>query len=229
MKSILVLEDESSIRGFVVLNLKRSGYTVIEAECGEKALEEAIKHPELDMALLDVMLPGISGIEVAKKLRETHPGLGIIMLTAKTQETDKVSGFMAGADDYITKPFSPGELMARVDALYRRISYGRRMEDRLVIQGPFLLNRETRTLQKNGEDIDLTQIEFIIMDTMMKNKGAALSRGEILEKVWGASKSDEKTVDVNMRRLRLKIEDDPSEPRYLQTIWGFGYKWSTED
>lgn len=229
MKSVLVLEDESSIRGFVVLNLKRSGYTVIEADSGENALIEAEKHPEIDLALLDVMLPGISGIEVAKKLRETHPGIGIIMLTAKTQETDKVSGFMAGADDYVTKPFSPGELMARVDALYRRISYGRRMEETIVRQGPFLLDRQRRILMKNDVELDLTQVEYLIADTMIKHIDTALSRAEILDAVWGKSKSDEKTVDVNMRRLRLKVEDDPSEPKYLQTIWGYGYKWNTEE
>ena len=229
MKTVLVLEDESSIREFVVLNLKRSGFTVIEADCGEKALSKAKEHPETDIALLDVMLPDTSGIEVARVLRETHPGMGIIMLTAKTQETDKVSGFMAGADDYVTKPFSPGELMARVDALYRRISFGRRMEESIVNQGPFLLNRQTRTLMKNGEMIDLTQMEFMLIEIMMRHPDTALSRKEIIDAGWGKSKSDEKTVDVNMRRLRLKIEDDPSEPKYLQTIWGYGYKWNTEE
>lgn len=228
MKKVLVLEDEASIREFVVLNLKRSGYSVIETKTGEEAVLQARENPDLDIALLDVMLPGISGVEVAKTLRNTNPAVGIIMLTAKTQETDKVTAFMAGADDYVTKPFSPSELMARVDALYRRLNYGKK-ENNSYVSGPFELDLSSRTFSKNGQKLELTHVEFLIMKTLMENKNIALSRADILNKVWGKEQGDVKTVDVNMRRLRLKIEDNPSEPKYIATLWGFGYKWNSED
>ena len=230
MRKILVLEDEAAIREFVVLNLKRNGYSVVEAKTGEEAVKQAKYHTDIDIALLDVMLPGISGYEVAKILRASAPQMGIIMLTAKTQETDKVTGFMAGADDYVTKPFSPSELLARVDALYRRLSFSRKEEISALKSGPFVMDLVSRVCTKNGEPIELTQVEFSIVKVFLENKNVALSRAEILKKVWGKEgKGEEKIVDVNMRRLRMKIEDDPSIPKYIATLWGFGYKWVSED
>jgi len=228
MKRILTVEDETSIREFVVINLKRAGYTVFEAGSGEEALALFEEHNGgFDVVLLDVMLPGIAGFTVCKKLREQSGTMGIIMLSAKSQEMDKVSGLMLGADDYVTKPFSPSELLARVDAIHRRVIAAEQASaaDKIV-SGPFSLNLKSRTLVKNGESIELTQVEFQLMELFMNNPNIALARGDILGRVWGENYfGDEKIVDVNMRRLRMKLEDDPSKPKYILTVWGFGYKW----
>ena len=227
MKRILVLEDENSIRSFVVINLRRSGYEPIEAETGEQALEQLKQNPDIKVALLDVMLPGIDGFEVCRRIRASDSKIGIIMLTAQAQEMDKVTGLMTGADDYVTKPFSPAELTARIDALFRRTGAEEPEEDSGELRhGPFRLNTRNRTLEKNGERIKLTQIEYSIMKLFMDNPGRALSREDILNAVWGRDYFGElKIVDVNIRRLRIKIEDDPTMPTYITTVWGFGYKW----
>ncbi|MBE6962494.1 MAG: response regulator transcription factor [Ruminococcaceae bacterium] len=226
MKKVLVLEDEASIRGFIVINLSRAGYTVVEAESGEEALEKLRENPDARVALLDVMLPGIDGFEVCRRIRATNTKIGIIMLTARAQEMDKVTGLMTGADDYVTKPFSPAELTARVDALFRRTGGDEQTAAGEIRQAPFLLNTRNRTLEKNGERIKLTQVEYSIMKTFMENPGKALSREEILDMVWGRDYFGElKIVDVNIRRLRLKIEDNVQNPTYITTVWGYGYKW----
>nr|WP_325212066.1 response regulator transcription factor [uncultured Oscillibacter sp.] len=227
MKKVLVLEDEASIRGFIVINLRRAGYDVIEAESGEEALERLRENPDARVALLDIMLPGIDGFEVCRRIRATNSRIGIIMLTARSQEMDKVTGLMTGADDYVTKPFSPAELTARVDALVRR-SGGEDPPQATgeLSQPPFLLNTRNRTLEKNGQRIKLTQVEYSIMRVFMENPGKALSREEILDMVWGRDYFGElKIVDVNIRRLRLKIEDNVQNPAYITTVWGYGYKW----
>ena len=227
MKKILVLEDESNIRSFVVINLRRSGYEPIEAETGTEALEKLKVNPDICLALLDVMLPDIDGFEVCRRIRATGSKMGIIMLTAKSQEIDKVTGLMTGADDYVTKPFSPAELTARVDALIRRLGVDDDERSSVEItSGPFVLNTRNRTLEKNGQRLKLTQIEYLLMKLFMENPGKAMSREDILSAVWGGDFSGElKTVDVNIRRLRIKIESDPTEPEYLTTVWGYGYKW----
>ena len=225
MKKVLVLEDESSIRGFIVINLRRAGYEVIEAESGEEALEKLAEHRDVRVALLDIMLPDMDGFEVCRRIRASNSKIGVIMLTARTQEMDKITGFMTGADDYVTKPFSPMELTARIDALYRRIG-GEMMDDGEIQQAPFVLNTRKRTLEKNGQRVKLTQVEYSIMKMFMENPGKALSREEILKCVWGENYLGElKIVDVNIRRLRVKIEDEPTSPIYITTIWGYGYKW----
>ena len=227
MRKVLVLEDEDNIRSFVVLNLNRAGYDTLEATTGEEALEILKEHPETRIALLDVNLPGIDGFEVCRRIRATNSKMGIIMLTALTLEMDKVTGLMTGADDYVTKPFSPAELTARVDALYRR-SGGeeKQMDSGEISQPPFLLNTRNRTLEKNGKRIKLTQVEYSVIKLFMDNPGKALSRDEILESVWGRDYYGEvKIVDVNIRRLRLKVEDDPTNPTFITTVWGYGYKW----
>ena len=228
MRKVLVLEDEPNIRSFVVINLKRAGYETIEAGDGEEALELIHKNPDIKVALLDIMLPGeIDGFEVCRRIRAGNAQMGIIMLTARTQEMDKVTGLMTGADDYVTKPFSPAELTARVDALYRRSGgEDKAVETGEISQPPFLLNTRNRTLEKNGKRIKLTQVEYSVMKLFMDNPGKALSRDEILEAVWGRDYYGEvKIVDVNIRRLRLKVEDDPTTPTYITTVWGYGYKW----
>ena len=226
MKKVLILEDEVSIRSFVVINLKRAGYDVVEAGTGEEALELLKSNPDVGVAILDIMLPGIDGLEVCRSIRATDKKIGIIMLTARSQEMDKITGLMTGADDYMTKPFSPAELTARIDALYRRVGPESGGESTEITQGPFVLNTRNRTLEKEGKRIKLTQVEYAIIKLFMQNPGRALSREDILASVWGRDYDGElKIVDVNIRRLRIKIEDDTANPTYITTVWGFGYKW----
>ena len=226
MKKVLVLEDETSIRSFVVINLKRAGYEAIEAGTGAEAFEQLKANPDIKVAILDIMLPDIDGFEVCRKIRASDPHIGIIMLTARTQEMDKVTGLMTGADDYVTKPFSPAELTARIDALYRRTGGTEQYDTGEIVQGPFRLNTRNRTLEKSGVRIKLTQVEYAIMKMFMDNPGKALSREDILNTVWGRDYFGElKIADVNIRRLRIKIEDDATNPSFITTVWGYGYKW----
>ncbi len=226
MKKVLILEDEENIRSFVVINLRRAGYDVIEAENGNQALERLQQYPDIGVAILDIMLPDIDGFEVCRRIRANNKQMGIIMLTARTQEMDKVTGLMTGADDYVTKPFSPAELTARIDALFRRLGGENGVTSELLTQGPFIMNTRNHTLEKNQTRIRLTQVEYAIMKLFMQNPGRALSREDILSTVWGRDyEGDLKIVDVNIRRLRIKIEDDATTPTYITTVWGFGYKW----
>lgn len=233
MKKVLIAEDEASIREFIVINLKRSGYDVVEAENGEEAINKyEEENGNIDVAVLDIMMPLKDGLEVCKYLRAKSSKIGIIMLTAKTQEMDKVTGLLVGADDYVTKPFSPSELMARVDAVYRRVSIMNENEKAAVANpdlttvGDFSLDYRGRILYKNGSPIELTQIEFQLLDYLFKNPDVTLSRSDILNKVWGDGYFvDDKVVDVNIHRLRNKVEDEPTQPKHLITIWGRGYKW----
>ena len=226
MKKVLILEDEMNIRSFVVINLRRAGYEVVEAGPGMEALQKLETIPDIGVAILDVMLPDIDGFEVCRRIRATGTKIGVIMLTARTQEMDKVTGLMTGADDYVTKPFSPAELTARIDALFRRIGGDQNANSELLTQGPFVMNTRNHTLEKNGDRIRLTQVEYAIMKLFMQNPGRALSREDILSAVWGREYEGElKIVDVNIRRLRIKIEDDATVPAFITTVWGFGYKW----
>ena len=226
MKKVLILEDEINIRSFVVINLRRAGYDAIEAGTGAEALEKLRENPDIGVAILDIMLPDMDGFEVCRNIRATNKIIGIIMLTARTQEMDKVTGLMTGADDYVTKPFSPAELTARIDALYRRIGGDTSADAEVLSQGIFVLNTRNRTLEKNGQRIKLTQVEYAIMKLFMQNPGRALSREDILTSVWGRDYDGElKIVDVNIRRLRIKIENDTANPTFITTVWGFGYKW----
>jgi len=226
MRKILVLEDEESIRSFVVLNLSRAGYEAVEAGTGEEALKKLSENPDIAVALIDIMLPDISGFEVCRRIRSTNRDIGLIMLTARTQEVDKVTGLMTGADDYVTKPFSPTELIARIDALYRRVGAPDTPVRGEIRSGPFLLSVENHFLEKDGKRIRLTQVEFLVMKLFMENPDKALTREYILSSVWGDDYfGDLKIVDVNIRRLRMKIEDDSTNPIYITTVWGYGYKW----
>ncbi|WP_054949403.1 response regulator transcription factor [Numidum massiliense] len=227
MGKILVLEDEESIRSFIVINLKRAGYDVVEAVTGEEAI--ALTDAErIDVALLDVMLPGIDGFGVCRHIREHHDNVGIIMLTAKAQEADKVHGLTIGADDYVLKPFSPVELVARVGSLMRRI--GRTVRDtqkEAVIEAePFRLFLDKECITKDGVVLELTPLEYSLAKHMLMHKNTPLSRHELLDNVWGETYvGDPKIVDVNIRRLRRKVEDNPSKPKYIETFWGRGYMW----
>ncbi len=230
MKYILVCEDETAIREFIVINLKRFGYQTLEAASGEEALSLFERHSsQITVALLDVMLPGIDGFSVCKALRKQSSAVGIIMLTARTQEQEKIGALKLGADDYVTKPFSPTELVARVEALSRRILVSEgdteHIKDSLV-SGFFSINLRTRSLQKGDTTIELTQVEFQILQYFFEHPEEPLKRLDILHYVWGTDYcGEEKVVDVNIRRLRMKIEEDPSQPRHIQTVWGCGYQW----
>ncbi len=231
MKKVLVCEDEQNIREFVVINLKRAGYTTTEASSGDEALEIYEKNSgDFDIVILDIMMPGrYDGLAVCRELRKKSGSVGIIMLTAKTQEMDKVSGLMMGADDYVTKPFSPSELVARVDAVHRRVelSGGSKKDfSEEISSGDFTINFRNRSFTKKGVLIELTQVEFQIMEYFFANPGLSLNRTDILHHVWGNSYAgEEKIVDVNIRRLRMKIEDEPSSPTHIATVWGLGYRW----
>ncbi|MDQ0114976.1 response regulator transcription factor [Paenibacillus harenae] len=269
---ILLLEDEESIRGFVRINLKRNEMEVTEAETGEAALALAETEGPFDIALLDVMLPTISGFEVCEQLRKLYPGMGIIMLTAKSQEEDKIYGLELGADDYVQKPFSPGELIARIKSLYRRMKSEPAMPvpseagmtngrggntsaeqneapahvyadaaDAYIASTaatastsvgleiripPFVLSVPERKLWKEDREIILTPTEWTLVRLLMEREGASVSRDHILSEVWGRYYvGDLKVVDVNIRRIRQKIETNPSEPSFIETVWGFGYRW----
>lgn len=227
-KKILVCEDEEAIREFVVINLKRASFEVTQTDSGEQALEEYYaNNGSFDIVLLDIMLPGIDGFEVCRQIREKNRAIGIIMLSAKLHEDDKITGLTIGADDYITKPFSPTELIARIEAVSRRASLNPvPAEQSEISSGVFTLNTRSRTITKNDVVLDLTQVEYQIMECFLNNKNVAMDRQAIQEKIWGDSNyGDLKIVDVNIRRLRMKIEDEPSRPIYIQTIWGYGYKW----
>ena len=226
-KKVIVLEDEENIRNFVVINLNRSGYETVEFGLGEPVVEYVRNHDDAAIAILDVMLPDVGDFEVCRRIRGLGSRIGIIMLTAMGQEADRVNGFMTGADDYVVKPFSVAELVARVDALYRRLNgQSFQAEPEVLVSGEFTLNLRSRELSKNGRTIDITQVEFLIISTFLKNVGKALSRDEIMRLVWGESyQGDPKIVDVNMRRLRVKIEDDAAQPKHIMTIWGYGYRW----
>ena len=232
MKRVLVVEDEASIREMVALNLKMAGWEVVEAPSAERALELMHHGEECDAALLDIMLPGMDGLSLCETIRRENNEIGIIIVSAKGQESEKIRGLSIGADDYITTPFSVSELVARLEALTRRIKRGGvpakpAEEQEQLISGPFVLDEKSRMLYKNGTAIDLTQVEFQIMELFFRNPGTALVREKILEGVWGKNYfGDVKIVDVNIRRLRMKIEDEPSSPQHILTVWGYGYRWN---
>lgn len=231
MKHILIAEDELAIREFIAINLTRAGYDVISVADGQEAIDVYnAKKDDLNLVVLDLMMPKKDGIEVCKYIRNCDKDIGIIILSAKSQEIDKVSGLMMGADDYIVKPFSPSELLARVDALFRRIvtSQKTKIEETKLISSPFILDTKKKTLQKGDVEIELTLTEYTLMVMFLSNKGTAFSRAQILETIWPNVKIDEKAVDVNIRRLRMKIEDEASNPKYISTVWGVGYRWDGE-
>lgn len=223
---ILLVEDEESIRKFTKINLEREGFQVLEAESGEKGIE-IVKEHQPDVVILDLMLPGISGYEVCERVRIDNPNIGIIMLTAKTQDVDKILGLEKGTDDYMVKPFNPKELILRIRSLIRRLEKGPKNEN-VIEDGPFVLDRYSRTFYKNNKLIELTPTELSIINLFITNPGKAFTRNELLDLTWGNNYVGEtKIVDVNIRRIRAKIEDDPSRPEYLETVWGIGYRWKS--
>ena len=232
MVRVLVVEDEANIREMIALNLRLAGMEAVEAESAEAALPLLERKPGCDAAILDVMLPGMNGFSLCETIRRTDQKIGIIILSAKGQEQDKIRGLSIGADDYMTKPFSVSELLARVEALCRRVSRtaGNDEKDRgelgMLTSGDFVLDENRRVLLKAGQPIELTQVEFQIMELFFRNPGIAMVREKILKGVWGENDfGDVKIVDVNIRRLRMKVEDEPSHPTHIMTVWGYGYRW----
>ena len=230
MRKVLVVEDEASIRELIALNLQMAGWEVLEAENGERGLRRLKEEGPCDAAVLDVMLPGIDGFSLCESIRRDDQNIGIIILSAKGLEEDKIRGLSIGADDYMTKPFRVSELLARIEALCRRVNRGQSQpaaQETRLVSGKFVLDEASRILYKGKTPIDLTQVEFQIMELFFHNQGTALVREKILEGVWGPGYfGDVKIVDVNIRRLRMKIEDEPSSPKHILTVWGYGYRWN---
>ena len=226
MEKILIIEDEDSIRGFLKINLNRNGFEVLETDNGEEGLNILeLQNPVL--VILDVMLPGMNGFEVCKKIREKKDKIGIIMLTAKGQDMDRIMGLEYGADDYMVKPFNPMELLLRIKAILRRI--GGNKENNIIRNGIFTIDSYGKKVFKGGKEIDLTPKEYSLIKLFIENPNKAFSRDELLDLVWGKDYfADSKIIDVNIRRLRSKIEDSSSKEGYIETIWGLGYRWRGE-
>lgn len=219
-RKILVLEDEENIRSFLVLNLKRSGYEVIEAETGEIALEKYHENQDIAVAVLDVMLPGIDGYEVCRAMRGAGYQAGVIMLTARTQEADKVTGLMNGADDYVTKPFSPIVLAARVRTLLKREGRAGAPLEQL---GKLSVNELRREVMVENKPIDLTPKEYELLIYFKNNRAIALSRESILNAVWGYDYfGDLRTVDTHVKKLRAKLGECGT---MIETVRGYGYRF----
>jgi DNA-binding response OmpR family regulator len=222
---VLVVEDEASIRKFIGINLERSGFTVLEAETGEKALEMARAYKP-EVMVLDVMLPGMDGFEVCAKLRDEMPELIIIMLTARGQDIDRITGLEIGADDYMVKPFNPRELTARINSVLRRIERLKMPDEEPLVYKNLVMDLKSQKFFKDNVEIELTPTEFAVLKMFMSNVGRALSRNELFNSVWGKNYfGDLKTLDVYIRRIREKIEENPSKPKYIETVWGYGYRW----
>lgn len=226
MARILIVEDETSIRKFLKISLKRENFEVIEAASGEDGIKKA-REESPDVVILDIMLPGIDGFKVCEILKKEYEELGIIMLTARGQDTDRIMGLEFGADHYLVKPFNPLELIAIINSLLRRIKYSKKNHGgNYLYSSNFKIDLYGKKVYKNDIEIDLTPKEYMLMKIFMENPNKAFSRDELLDMVWGYNYIGEnKIIDVNIRRIRSKIEDNPSEPKFIETIWGTGYRW----
>jgi DNA-binding response OmpR family regulator len=222
---VLVVDDEPMVRDVLARYLEKDGFDVGVAADGEEAIAaHAATHP--DLVLLDLMLPRVDGLEVFRRIRELAPATAVIMLTAKGEETDRVVGLELGADDYVTKPFSPREVVARVRAVLRRSSGPDADPRRVIAAGDLEIDGARREVRRAGSPVRLTRKEFDLLYVLASNAGRAFTRSELLEDVWDfAWDGDTSTVTVHVRRLREKIEDDPSDPHHLVTVWGVGYRF----
>lgn len=237
MKKILILEDEMSIREYLVINFKRAGFEVVAAATGGEAISAYNDNPDIQVAVLDVMLPDINGFEVCRKIREKSKAVGIIMLSAKDMDEDVLSGFISGADDYMKKPVSTTILLAKVEALYRRIVNSSAAVSAPVVEPVvqkdekiFEVNEAAKIITKRKIRLNLSPIEFKILKFFIDNPNKIITRDELLKSIWGENfTTGSDIVNVNIKRLRQKIEDDPTVPMFLQTEWGVGYKWVCED
>ncbi|MFT4166537.1 MAG: response regulator transcription factor [Microlunatus sp.] len=225
MARVLVVDDDRTVREVVVSYLRAGGHTVVEAGDGEVALAEVRDDPA-DLVVLDLMLPGIDGLEVCRRLR-AGSDVPIIMLTALGNETDRVIGLERGADDYVTKPFSPRELVLRVESVLRRVGE-RRRPAAVVVDGDLRVDPARHLATLAGAELQLTVREFDLLRFLAANPGVAYSREDLLQEVWGWSFGDQSTVTVHVRRLREKVERDPTRPTRLMTVWGVGYRWDAQ-
>lgn len=227
MAHILIADDEPKIRAVIREYAEFEGHTVTEAADGMQAIE-CVRQEDFDVAVVDIMMPRLDGYSACKEIRKLKD-IPIIMLSARGEEYDKLFGFEIGIDDYMVKPFSPKELLARINALLRRISLADKQveeENNAIHSGIFTILQDERKLLKNGQEIELTPIEFALVKYFMENPNKAIHRDEILNNVWGYNYvGDFKIVDVNIRRIRQKIEEDPSNPKYIEKVWGYGYRW----
>jgi two-component system alkaline phosphatase synthesis response regulator PhoP len=225
MSKILIVEDEESIRKFIKISLKREKFEVFEAASAEEGLQKTLQETP-DVVILDIMLPGMDGFELCEKLKKEYENIGIIILTARGQDMDKIMGLEFGADDYMVKPFNPLELTARINSLLRRMKCINKEKMNFINSKDFRIDQYSKKIFKNDVELDLTPKEFLLMKMFIQNPGKALSRDELLNVVWGYEFiGDTKIVDVNIRRLRSKIEKDSSNPKYIETVWGTGYRW----
>lgn len=222
---ILIVEDETLISDSLKYSLAREGFDVLVAHDGAAGFELAQSEP-VDLILLDIMLPKMDGREVCRRLREKGVTMPIIMLTARDSEMDRVTGLEIGADDYVVKPFSFAELLARIRAALRRVAYDQPAQSQRVVVGDLSLNAEQMRISKRGTPLELTPKEYDLLVYLMRNAGSVLPRQDLLDTVWGeAWFGDTRTLDVHIRRLRRKIEDNPNEPHYIQTVRGVGYRF----
>ena len=227
--NILVVDDEKELRKLIVRYLKVENMEAVEACCGQEALKK-INNKRIDLVILDIMMPDMDGFEVMTEIREQGYVMPVIFLTARKEDNDKVLGLGLGADDYVTKPFSPSELLARIKAQLRRFELHQAREKSHKIKlGPFVLNLNKYKLRKDNTAIDLSAREFQLLKFFMKNPGQVFTKNQLYEHVWNNKIVDENSVMVYIRHLRKKIEDDPSNPNYIKTIWGIGYQFSVEE
>lgn len=227
MATILVVDDEEPIQELLRFNLEKEGYLVRVAKDGQEALQH-VKNDQPDLIVLDLMLPGMDGLEVCRKLRANpkFQQIPIIMLTAKGEEFDKVLGLELGADDYMTKPFSPRELLARIKARLRRPNLQEETNEQIIIRGELRVDVTGFRVHVRGEETELTPKEFELLRVLVAHPGKVYSRDELLERIWGYEyDGDTRTVDVHVRHLRLKVERDPSNPEYIETLRGIGYRF----
>lgn len=228
-EKVLIVEDEENIRKFIVTNLEISNFEVKEAGSSEEAMKICNSYTP-DVIVLDIMLPGLDGYRLCKILREKFSNVVIVMLTAKAQDSDKIHGLDIGADDYMIKPFNPMELISRINAILRRVKRNDKSLNEIsrIEHGNLKLELKEQKLYKDNKEIEITNQEYRLIKFLMQNPNTAFNRDELLDKAWGESFfGDYKTVDVHVRRLRIKIEDDPSKPVYIQTVWGYGYRFSS--
>lgn len=223
-EKILLVDDEATIVEFVRINLEKAGFEVLAAGDGETALKLAASE-QPDVIVLDIMLPGKDGFEVCRELRRTT-AVPIIMLTARDDDIDKILGLELGADDYLTKPFNPRELVARIKAILRRVDRSNKNNTKVITRGRIQLDLDRHQVVAGGKPVELTPKEFELLELLMKNPGRVFSREVLLERLWGYDFfGDSKTIDVHIRRLREKVEEDPSSPTHILTVWGVGYRF----
>ena len=223
MKKVLVLEDEASIRSFIVINLQRAGYEVVEAECGEEALQKLQENPDTKLCLLDIMLPDIDGFEVCRRIRMSNAQVGIIMLTARTQEMDKVTGLMTGADDYVVKPYRPAALLARIDRALARSGSADSARRQLERDG-VLLDPVRAEVSYRGKTVELSRNELLVLRILMENAGSIISRSELMDELWQTDAFvDDNTLTVNVNRLRRSLQSAGIPDDFITTRRGLGY------